>query len=234
MLQRTWQGLLFRIACLLPAPQMHTVLYDDGDEEELALAFEQWVFADGRQQGRPAPQPLALMGSWDLGPAEEGQQAQQGPPPKRARTEEPQGGFAVPQADLLRQVPGGPASQQPRAHPAQPAVGLSSGLPPAAAPPSSRAATPQLPSDFLLFPATPAAPVQLPPRLVASGRNYRVFTSGVQPDGFELFMLLPGLSIEEASWALRRACCREADGHPMRAEGGPLLPASRRLQVRCR
>ncbi|KAL4437509.1 hypothetical protein ABPG77_003490 [Micractinium sp. CCAP 211/92] len=187
-----------------PLTQMHTVLYDDGDEEELALAFEHWVFADGRQQGRPAPQPLALMGSWDLGPAEEGQLAQQGQPPKRARIEELQGGSAggaasAPQAALLGQGPGGPASQQPGPDPAQPAAGLSSGLPPAAAPPSGRAATPQLPSDFLLFPATPAAPVQLPPRLVATGRNYRVFTSGAQPGGFELFMLLPGLSIEEVS-----------------------------------
>ncbi|KAL4452081.1 hypothetical protein ABPG75_007743 [Micractinium tetrahymenae] len=196
--------------------QLHTVQYDDGQEEELALAYEHWVFADGRQQGRPAPGPLALMGSWDLGPAEEGPGGPQGQPAKRARTEEllgsTAGGVATGlQAALFGQQPAGSAAAQPvplLASPAQPAAGASGSLLPVAGPPTSQATMQQnLPGGFALNllapgvplpPPSPAAPLP-PPKLVASGRNYRVFTASLPPAGFELFMLLPGLSIDEVS-----------------------------------
>lgn len=175
---------------------MHTVLYDDGDEEELALAFEHWVFADGRQQGQPAQQPLALMGSRDLGPAQEGQ------PAKKARTGEAAGGAGGAdelQAALLAQAPGG-AALQPLLPGLERRMSSGSGDQlPFAAPPASRAATPQLPGAFPLYPLATPPPAPPPPKLVASGRNYRAFTSSSLPAGFELFMLLPGMSIDEAS-----------------------------------
>lgn len=193
---------------------MHTVLYDDGEEEELALGFEHWVFADGRQQGRPAPQPLALLGSRDLGPAEEGQ------PAKRARTEELPGSAgggaaAAPNPALFGQGLGGTASQLALADLAQPLAGMAGGLLPGTAPPTSRGTTP-LPSALAQYPTAEVALVpspQPPPKLVASGRNYRVFTSGSQPAGFELFMLLPGMSIEEASRPGWSACDWQRDRH---------------------
>lgn len=51
-------------------------------------------------------------------------------------------------------------------------------------------------------PSEAAAPPK-PQELVATGRNYRVFTAQAPPAGFELFCLLPGFSIAEVRGRMR-------------------------------
>ena len=67
--------------------------------------------------------------------------------------------------------------------------------------------------------ATAAAAVAQPPlqqELVASGANYRVFTAWDPVPGYEIFMLLPGASLEQVR---RAGCCWEGLGDTGRLEG---------------
>lgn len=67
---------------------------------------------------------------------------------------------------------------------------------------------PQLRAPARIPPAPAAA---LPQELVAGGRHYRAFTAATLPPGFEIFALLPGLTVEEVSVAGR--CCIECAQH---------------------
>ena len=199
---------------------MHTVQYDDGEVEQLALAFEDWIFAEhllpGHQQapGLPLAVPAGGAVAAGLGPSERVRTAASGQRPGLE-----QGPVAAPRQGAAQMLLG-PAATQAEGYPPQliqhpqqqqPAgVGAPGPLPVAAVPaavPAAAAGAPaglaSAPHQQQQQPPPPPPPQQavFPQQLVASGRNYRAFTASALPPGFEIFCLLPGLSIEEVSAA---------------------------------
>jgi hypothetical protein len=205
---------------------MHTVQYDDGEVEQLALAFEDWIFAEhllpGQQQAPGLP--LAVPGGGAVvagqGPSERFYTAVSG---QGVLLGMEQGPVAAPRqgaAQMLLEAAGTQAEgsppqlvQQPQQlqHPA--GVGAPGPLPAAAVPAAVPAAAAGGPAGLASAPhqqqQQPAQQQQAvyPQQLVASGRNYRAFTASAPPPGFEIFCLLPGLSIEEVSGWVDAATC---------------------------